>query len=86
MNNFETTLQELHQIRDLTDQAITRIQTVLGVSTVGSYKTRTVVGRAKTGKRTLTPAAKQKIALAMKARWAEKKKAKLTVVRGKKAA
>lgn len=84
MNNFETTLQELQEISRLTNQAITRLQLVIGVNTVGSYKTRTAVANTGTGKRQLSPAAKAKIAAAQKARWAERKK--LTMVRGKKAA
>lgn len=80
-NNFETTLEYLQQSRDRIDQAITTLQTALGVKTVGNRTTKAVAGTRK-----LSQAAKAKIALAQKARWAERKKAKLQVVGRKKAA
>lgn len=76
MNNFETKVIELRRIGDLITEAITGLENVLGTGTSKVTIRNLRVNRATPGtgkKRHLTAAAKQKIAQAMKARWAARK-------------
>lgn len=85
--NFETTIHELEQERELIDLAIIAVQNACDNRASRTVSRGHNVATKIPGKRKLTAAAKLRISQAMKKRWeARKAGKKLTVVRSKKAA
>jgi hypothetical protein len=70
MLNFDEVLKELEQERSRLDQAIRAIRELVGRNRMGSIQTR--AGRPK---RTVSAAARRKMAAAQRARWAKAKPA-----------
>ena len=75
MANFAGVLKELQQERSRLDQVIQVIGTLVGRNRTGIRR------KTKRPKRTLSAAARRKISLAQKARWAKTRRAASTPVR-----
>jgi len=69
MTNLSSVLVELREERDHLNQAIATLE-----SLNGSHRSTTKAGYTATTKRTLSPAARRRIAAAQKSRWAKWRK------------